>query len=90
MAYQWRVNGSYPTNKPFTIKQGPQATIRYANKTSKTSMWHPMNVHGHTFAVLNEDGSQGARKNTVIVLPNQAVRIVILADNPGYRPLSPP
>lgn len=84
MSYQWGVNGSYPKNKPFTIKQGQQATMTFANKTT---MWHPMHLHGHTFAVMNANGEMGARKDTVIVLPKQSVRVAIVADNPGYWPL---
>lgn len=83
-AYQWGINGPYPDNKPLTIKQGQQATLNFTNKTR---MWHPMHLHGHTFAVLNADGKLGARKDTVIVLPNQSVKVAILADNPGYWPM---
>ena len=82
--YEWGINGPYPNNKPFTIKQGQQATMTFTNKSR---MWHPMHLHGHTFAMLNADGKLGARKDTVIVLPNQSVKIAILADNPGYWPL---
>jgi FtsP/CotA-like multicopper oxidase with cupredoxin domain len=82
--YQWGINGPYPDNKPFTVWQGQQAAMTFVNKSR---MWHPMHLHGHTFSVLNPDGTQGARKDTVIVLPNQSVKIAILADNPGYWPL---
>ncbi|MBB3601506.1 FtsP/CotA-like multicopper oxidase with cupredoxin domain [Mycolicibacterium sp. BK556] len=84
MSYTWGVNGSYPNNKPFAIEQGQQATMTFTNTTS---MWHPMHLHGHTFAVMNAKGQLGARKDTVIVLPKQSVRIAIVADNPGYWPL---
>lgn len=82
--YQWGINGSWPDNKPFTVFQGQQAALTFANKSR---MWHPMHLHGHTFAIINPDGTQGARKDTVIVVPNQSVKIAILADNPGYWPL---
>lgn len=82
--YQWGINGPYPDNKPFSVSQGQQATMTFVNKTR---MWHPMHLHGHTFAVVKPDGSLGARKDTVIVIPNQSVKIAILADNPGYWPL---
>ena len=83
-AYQWGINGPFPDNTPFTVWQGQQAAMTFTNKTR---MWHPMHLHGHTFAVLNPDGTQGARKDTVNVLPNQSVKIAILADNPGYWPM---
>ena len=82
--YQWGINGPYPDNKPLTIKQGQQAVMTFTNKTR---MWHPMHLHGHTFAVLNAKGEPTARKDTVIVVPNQSVKIAILADNPGYWPM---
>lgn len=82
--YQWGINGPYPDNKPLTVWQDQQATLTFVNKTR---MWHPMHLHGHTFAVLNPDGTQGARKDTVIVLPGQSVKVAILADNPGYWPM---
>jgi FtsP/CotA-like multicopper oxidase with cupredoxin domain len=36
---------------------------------------------------MNANGEPRARKDTVIVLPNQSVRIAVLADNCGYWPL---
>ncbi len=82
--YRWGINGPYPDNKPLTVWQDQQATLTFVNKTR---MWHPMHLHGHTFAMLNPDGTQGARKDTVIVLPGQSVKVAILADNPGYWPM---
>jgi len=82
--YQWGINGPYPDNTPFTVRQGQQATLTFANKSR---MWHPMHLHGHTFSVMKPDGSLGARKDTVIVTPNQSVKVAILADNPGYWPM---
>ena len=82
--YEWGINGPWPNNKPFTVRQGQQATLNFTNKSR---MWHPMHLHGHTFAVMKPDGSLGARKDTVIVLPNQSVKVAILADNPGYWPM---
>lgn len=40
-------------------------------------------LHGHTFQMIKADGSPGARKDTVIVLPKQKMRAVLVADNPG-------
>ena len=82
--YQWGINGFYPDNKPFSVWQGQQAALTFANKSR---MWHPMHLHGHTFAIINPDGTLGARKDTVIVVPNQSVKVAILADNPGYWPM---
>lgn len=81
MTYDWGINGKpYPDNPPLTIKQGQRATLAFTNSTA---MWHPMHLHGHTFQMIKPDGSLGARKDTVIVLPNQKVSAVLVADNPG-------
>jgi FtsP/CotA-like multicopper oxidase with cupredoxin domain len=82
--YVWGINGPFPTNKPLTVRQGQQAMLTFTNKTR---MWHPMHLHGHTFAVVRPDGTLGARKDTVNVLPDQSVKVAILADNPGYWPM---
>ena len=82
--YQWGINGPYPDNKPLTITQGQQAVMTFTNNTR---MWHPMHLHGHTYSVLKPNGELGARKDTVIVVPNQSVKVAILADNPGYWPM---
>lgn len=48
--------------------------------TNKTAMWHPMHLHGHTFALA---GAGGIRKDTVVTLPGETVTIDFDADNPG-------
>ena len=45
-------------------------------------MYHPIHLHGHTFQVSRTDGSPGARKDTVMVLPKQKLGAVVVADNP--------
>ena len=42
-----------------------------------------MHLHGHTFQLVKPDGSPGARKDTVIVLPMQNVTVALEANNPG-------
>ena len=46
-------------------------------------MFHPMHVHGHTFAVTGAAGTSGARKDTVIVTPKQTVTVDLDATNTG-------
>ncbi len=50
--------------------------LRFANTTM---MFHPMHLHGHTFAVAES----GLRKDTVIVRPMQTLEVDFDADNPG-------
>jgi len=42
-----------------------------------------MHLHGHTFQVLNANGTRGPRKDTVIVKPMSTVDVAVVADNPG-------
>ena len=44
-----------------------------------TSMWHPVHLHGHSFAL----GADGPRKDTAIVLPGTTLAVDFDADNPG-------
>jgi FtsP/CotA-like multicopper oxidase with cupredoxin domain len=81
MKYDWTINGAaFADTRPLTITQGQRATLAFTNTTM---MWHPMHLHGHSFQILNADGSRGARKDTVIVLPMQSVTVALVADNPG-------
>ncbi|ASL14556.1 oxidase [Mycobacterium intracellulare subsp. chimaera] len=50
--------------------------------TNDRAMYHPMHLHGHTFAVARPDGA-GPRKDTVIVLPGQSMALDFDSDNPG-------
>ncbi|GAF44903.1 multicopper oxidase family protein [Rhodococcus wratislaviensis] len=78
--YTWTVNGlAYPDHTPLTVHRDQRVRLVYTNPTM---MFHPMHLHGHTFAVARPDGS-GPRKDTVIVLPGQTVAADIDATNPG-------
>ncbi|UWW08176.1 multicopper oxidase family protein [Mycolicibacterium brumae] len=80
-SYDWGINGKrHPDIDPFRIGMGDNAVITFANHTM---MWHPMHLHGHTFQVLRPDGSRGPRKDTVIVKPMEAVKVALVANNPG-------
>lgn len=81
MPYEWTINGlPFPRTTPLQVRPGQRAEMRFNNTTT---MWHPMHLHGHTFEVLTADGQPGARKDTVIVLPKQQLRVAFVADNPG-------
>jgi FtsP/CotA-like multicopper oxidase with cupredoxin domain len=81
MKYDWMINGRpFSDTVPLTIKQGQRATLTFNNVSM---MWHPMHLHGHTFQVVRADGTRGARKDTVIVLPMQRLIVDVVADNPG-------
>ncbi len=48
--------------------------------TNTSDMWHPMHLHGHTFAVVEHGG---LRRDTAIVLPGRTLTVDTDADNPG-------
>lgn len=81
MNYNWGINGrSFSMTDPgalrFALRQGTRVRVIYDNQTT---MYHPMHLHGHTFALAGS----GTRKDTVIVLPGQQVACDFDADNPG-------
>nr|WP_234904116.1 multicopper oxidase family protein [Mycolicibacterium frederiksbergense] len=79
--YEWTINGlPFSRTAALQVRLGQRAEMTF-NNTSM--MWHPMHLHGHTFEVLTADGRPGARKDTVIVLPRQRLRVAFVADNPG-------
>jgi FtsP/CotA-like multicopper oxidase with cupredoxin domain len=45
-------------------------------------MWHPVHLHGHTFAMTGIN-AVGTRKDTAIVLPHRKLVADFYADNPG-------
>jgi FtsP/CotA-like multicopper oxidase with cupredoxin domain len=79
--YNWGIDGmSFDMQSPgalrFLIRQGQRVRVTFANTTA---MFHPMHIHGHTFAL----GGSGTRKDTVIVQPGQEVACDFDAANPG-------
>jgi multicopper oxidase len=75
--YRWTINGStFPESGPLSVRQGERVRLRLFNHSM---MFHPMHVHGHTFALVGG----GPRKDTVIVRPMQAVEVDLDAVNPG-------
>ncbi|MEZ0067271.1 FtsP/CotA-like multicopper oxidase with cupredoxin domain [Streptacidiphilus sp. MAP12-20] len=80
-SYNWAINGrrfdmNQPTANPFLAREGQRIRLEFVNKTT---MWHPMHLHGHTFQL----GADGPRKDTAIVLPGRTVACDFDADNPG-------
>lgn len=75
MRYNWGINGNQRLSR-FAIHEGQRVRVVFANSTT---MFHPMHIHGHTFAL----GDTGLRKDTVLVLPGQQVACDFDATNPG-------
>ncbi|GAA3164500.1 multicopper oxidase family protein [Blastococcus jejuensis] len=77
---QWLINGaSYGEHEPLDMRAGERVRLTLRNRSM---MFHPMHVHGHTFAVADRAG-RGLRKDTINVLPMQTVTVDLEADNPG-------
>lgn len=75
--YRWTLNAkTFPDTETLPVVQGERVRLRFVNQTM---MFHPMHVHGHTFALARG----GTRKDTVIVRPMQALEVDLDADNPG-------
>ena len=75
--YRWTINGTtFEDAEPLALSQGQRVRLRFRNATM---MFHPMHVHGHTFALARG----GLRKDTLIVRPMEAVEVDVDADNPG-------
>ncbi len=75
--WDWAINGkSYTPSQRYAVEQGERVRIIFHNKTN---MWHPMHLHGHTFALPGG----GPRKDTTIMLPGRELYVEFDADNPG-------
>lgn len=66
----------------FSFRRGEPVVFELVNTTSRA---HPIHVHGHTMTVLTASllARPIHRADTVLVLPNERVRVGIVADNPG-------
>ena len=79
--YRWTINGrTFDEQQPLEVREGERVRLRMRNATM---MFHPMHVHGHTFAVVDGTGRPGVRKDTVVVRPMQTVLVDLDATNPG-------
>ncbi|MFE0012616.1 multicopper oxidase family protein, partial [Streptomyces erythrochromogenes] len=77
--YNWAFDGKpYTPDQRHPVKAGERVRLEFRNATP---MWHPVHLHGHTFALGTEPG--GARKDTAIVLPGGRLTADFDADNPG-------
>ena len=85
--YVWTINGEahaeheHAAGDPgaLRVQQGERVRLAFTNRTT---MFHPMHLHGHTFQIVGA-GRAGARKDTAIVRPDETVVVDFVADNPG-------
>ncbi|MFI1889563.1 multicopper oxidase family protein [Streptomyces jumonjinensis] len=78
--YDWAFDGEpYAPGRPrHAVRSGERVRLVFRNPTG---MWHPLHLHGHTFALANV--KDGARKDTAVILPNATLSVDFDADNPG-------
>ncbi|MGW1495440.1 multicopper oxidase family protein [Streptomyces sp. NPDC002402] len=77
--YNWAFNGKpYTPGERHPLRAGERVRLIFFNSTK---MWHPIHLHGHTFALAKVPG--GPRKDTAVLLPNRTVVVDFDADNPG-------
>lgn len=86
----WALNGeawpdrSHKTLPPplFKLTKGKTYIFEVNNTTSRQ---HPIHLHGHTFKVLDSSSQQilPHLADTVLVAPNERLRLAFVADNPG-------
>lgn len=83
--YRWTINGKAGVHggqhdaERLEVNQGDKVRLTFDNRTT---MFHPMHLHGHTFQVVSPVAG-GPRKDSLIVLPQQRLGIDFIADNPG-------
>ncbi len=81
--YRWTINGEVGRHDmhadPLEVKEGEKVRLVFDNRTT---MFHPMHLHGHTFQVVSP-ATGGPRKDSAIVLPSQRLTVDFIADNPG-------
>ena len=84
MTYVWSINKKpWPNFEPLIVKPNKRIELVFNNKTT---MAHPMHLHGHVFEIMEIDGKaikNGALRDTVLVLPNSTVKVQFDSDNPG-------
>ncbi|MFF3093982.1 multicopper oxidase family protein [Streptomyces cyaneofuscatus] len=77
--YDWAFDGQpYDAQQRRPVEAGERVRVVFDNGTA---MWHPLHLHGHTFAL--DGNAAGARKDTAIVLPHRSLTVQFDADNPG-------
>ena len=81
--YVWGLDGAGSEGmREYPVAAGERVEITFENRTT---MSHPMHLHGHVFQVVGGNGARfaGALRDTVLVPYRGSVTIAFDADNPG-------
>ncbi|MEV6651137.1 multicopper oxidase family protein [Streptomyces sp. NPDC051219] len=77
--YDWAFDRKpYSPGRRHAVRAGERVRVVFSNSTT---MWHPLHLHGHTFALAGMP--DGPRKDTAVILPNGTLTVDFDADNPG-------
>ncbi|MFZ0594949.1 MAG: multicopper oxidase family protein [Bryobacteraceae bacterium] len=80
---KWTINGqSFPKADPINVRQGQRYRLVFDNRSNEA---HPVHLHRHSFELVSVEGHKtvGIQKDTVVVRPNAATEVDLVADNPG-------
>ena len=78
----WAFNGlaEVPEEPLFAARRGETVLLTMVND----SAWpHGMHLHGHHFRSVDSNGAAGPLRDTVLMDPDETLRIAFVADNPG-------
>jgi FtsP/CotA-like multicopper oxidase with cupredoxin domain len=81
--YIWMLNGAvHGAHSPLEVREGERVEVTFADRTT---MAHPMHLHGHHFQVVAINGRRfaGALRDTVLVPSGGSVTVAFDAANPG-------
>ena len=78
----WALNGiaGLPAEPLLTAKRGETIRIKILNDTRFP---HAMHLHGFHFRKIEENGTQGPLRDTILVVSGETAEIAFVADNPG-------
>jgi FtsP/CotA-like multicopper oxidase with cupredoxin domain len=82
--YTWSFNSQpFGQHTAIAVRRGERVEITFEDRTS---MSHPIHLHGHSFQVVAINGERfaGAMRDTVLVPARGRVTIAFDADNPGH------
>ena len=76
------LSATHSDHAPLEVRAGERVEITFEDRTT---MAHPMHLHGHHFQVVAINGERfaGAMRDTVLVPPRGNVTIAFEANNPG-------
>jgi len=79
--YRWTIGG-VPMEESDELQIARDEPVRFL-LANKTTMPHPMHLHGHSFRPARRGGGTAPLKDTILVAPMETLAVDWTADNPG-------